>query len=184
MNLQRAGERLDRRKQPLLQAHDQQARRRLFAFGFVFQPLFPKFAVLIEQAGEFQFRGIRGKAVDGDLHDVPLREAALDFPNVFLESPNDHFITMLCRDRNAATEPLRIEDFQKRRKAVGVAVMRRGGKKQPVFKPRGQVADGPRDLRVDRILLTAGRGRVVGFIEDEQANRSETSPANPASGPA
>ena len=48
MDLQRACERFDGGKKPLLQADDQQPRRRLLAFGFVLQPFFPKFTILIE----------------------------------------------------------------------------------------------------------------------------------------
>ena len=96
-------------------------------------------------------------------------KAALDFPDVFLQSPDDHFIAVLGRHRNAATEPLRIENLQQGREAVGVAVVRRGRKEQAMLEPWSQVTDGPRDLRINRVLLAAGRSRVMGFVEDEQA---------------
>ena len=76
-------------------------------------------------------------------------------------------------DRHAAAEPLGVEDFQQGREAVGVAVVRRGGEEQPVLEPRRQVADGAGDLRVDGVLLAAGRGGVVGLVEDQQRAAAE-----------
>ena len=77
------------------------------------------------------------------------------------------------RDRDAAAEALRVEDLQQRREAVRVAVVRRGRQEQPVLEPRGQVADGAGDLRVDGVALAAGRGRVVGLVEDQQRAAAE-----------
>ena len=42
-----------------------------------------------------------------------------------------------------------------------------------MLEPRGQVAHGPGDLRVDGVPLAARGGRVVGFVEDEQRAAAE-----------
>ena len=42
-----------------------------------------------------------------------------------------------------------------------------------MLEPRGQVADGPGDLRVDGVFLAARRGGVVGFVEDQQRAGAE-----------
>ena len=49
MDSQCAGERLDRREQPLLEPDNQQPRRSLLGFGFIFKPFFSQLAVLIEE---------------------------------------------------------------------------------------------------------------------------------------
>ena len=92
-----------------------------------------------------------------------------DLADVLLE-PADHDVVeqLLALDRHAAAEPLRVEDLQQGGEAVGVAVVRRGRQEQPVLEARGQVADGPGDLRVDGVPRAAGRGGVVGLVEDEQ----------------
>ena len=53
-------------------------------------------------------------------------------------------------DRHTATEALRVEDLEQRREAVGVPVVRRRRQEQPVLEPRRQLANGLRELRVDR----------------------------------
>ena len=55
---QTARERLDRREQPLLQAHDEQAGGRLGLAGGVGVPLLTGGAVFVEQAGQFQLRRV------------------------------------------------------------------------------------------------------------------------------
>ena len=81
--------------------------------------------------------------------------------------------SIFCFDRHAAAEALRVEDLQQGGEAVGVAVVRRGREEQPVLEPRGEVADGPGDLRVDGVFLAAGRGGVVGLVEDQQRAAAE-----------
>ncbi len=100
-------------------------------------------------------------------------KAAQDLADVVLEPPDHHVVQHLLVDRHAAAEPLGIEDFQQGREAIGVAVVRRGGEEQPVLEPRRQVADGAGDLRVDGVLLAAGRGGVVGLVEDQQRAAAE-----------
>ena len=46
--------------------------------------------------------------------------------------------------------------------------MGRGRQEKPVLKPRGEVADSPRDPAVDGVAVVGGRGGVVGLVENEQ----------------
>ena len=74
---------------------------------------------------------------------------------------------------NPAAEALRVEDLQQGGEAVGVAVVRRGGEEEPVLEPRGEVADGPRDVGVDGILLAAGGRGVMRLVQDEERAAAE-----------
>ena len=53
--------------------------------------------------------------------------------------------------RDPAREALRIENLQQGGEAVGVPVVRRGGKEETVLEARRQIAHGPRDLRIDGV---------------------------------
>ena len=72
MNLETARERLDRGQKSLLQTDDEKTRRRLCAARTARKTLLAQRAVLIEQAGEHEFRGILRKPLDRDSHDLPL----------------------------------------------------------------------------------------------------------------
>ena len=141
--------------------------------GLAAEPLFAQLAVLVQQGRKPQLGGVGGQAVDVDLHDVTLGETALDLADVVLEPADHDVVEHLLLDGHAAAEALRVEDLQQGGEAVGVAVVRRGRQEQPMLEPRGQVADGPGDLRVDGVLLAAGRGGVVGLVQDEQRAAAE-----------
>ena len=148
----------------------EQRRGGLLALRLALQPLLAQLAVLVEQRGQPQLRGVGGQAVDVDLlDDCRSGKPPCDRADVLLE-PADHDVVEELRalDRHAAAEPLRVEDLQQGREAVGVAVVRRGRQEQPVLEPRGQVADGAGDLRVDGVARAAGRGGVVRLVEDQQ----------------
>ncbi len=81
--------------------------------------------------------------------------------------------SIFLRDGHASAETLRVEDLEQGGEAVGVAVVGRGREEKPVLEPRGEVADGAGDLRVDGVLLAAGRGGVVRFVEDQQRAAAE-----------
>ena len=169
MDAERAGERLDRGEQPLLEPGDEQGRGGLLAFRLALEPLLPQLPVLVEEDRQPQLGGVGRQAVEVDLPDDPLGKPAGDGPEVFLE-PADHdgFEDLLGPDGDAPAEALRVEDFQQGGEAVRVAVVGRGREEQPVLEPPGQVADGAGDLRVDGVFRAAGRGGVVGLVEDQQ----------------
>ncbi len=75
--------------------------------------------------------GGRGRqAAQVDLSDNPLGEPAGDGPEVFLEAADHHGLEdLLLADGDAAAKPLRVEDFEEGREAVGVSVVRRGREK-------------------------------------------------------
>ena len=100
-------------------------------------------------------------------------KAALDFADVVLEPANHHVVEHPFLDRHATAESLRVEDLQERGEAVGVAVVRRGRQEQAVLETRGQVANGTGDLRVDGVLLPAGRRGMVGLVQDQQRAAAE-----------
>ena len=68
----------------------------------------------------------------------------------------------------APGEPLVVEQFEQCREALGVAVVRRGGQEQLVLEVRGQQADRLGAQRVGGVLAPAGRGAVVGLVDDQQ----------------
>ena len=173
VDAQRAGEGLDGGEQPLLQPDDQETGGGLLAFRGVLEPLLAEGAVLVEQRGQREFRGVLRQAVDVDLDNVRLGKPPWMIAEVLLEPPDHDLVAVLRGDGHAAAEPLRIEDLEQRREAVGVAVVRRGRQEQPVLEPRGQVAHGPGDLRVDGVPLAARRGGVMGLVEDQQRAAAE-----------
>ncbi len=68
----------------------------------------------------------------------------------------------------AAGEPLVVEQFEQRREALGVAVVRRGRQEQLVLEVRGQQPEGLGPQRVGGVLAPTGRGAVVGLVHDQQ----------------
>src|SRR2546428_4540945 len=118
MHTERAGKGFDGGKEPLLQPGNQDAGSGLHPFRGVLQSLLTEFAVLVEQGGQLQLWGIFRQAVDVNLHNVTLREAALNVADVLLEAPDDDLIAVFRRDRDTTAEPLRVEDFEERREAI------------------------------------------------------------------
>jgi hypothetical protein len=53
--------------------------------------------------------------------------------------------------------------------------VRRSRQKEPMFKLRGQVAYGTSYVRINRVTLTARRGSVMGFIQNEKTASAERS---------
>ena len=144
---QAARECLDRREQPLLKAHDEQAGGRLGLAGGIRVPFLAGGAVIVEQARQLQLRRVRWQPVDDDRFDAPLRKATLRRTDVLLQTPHHHVIERLATAHlHAPGEPVRIEQFQQRREAVRVAVVRRGRQEQPVLETSREVADGPGEL--------------------------------------
>ena len=150
----------------MLKARDQQTGRGLLAFGLPGKALFAQRAVFVQQGRKAKFGGIGRQTGDVELDDVAFREAALDLADVVLEAANHHIVEHLFLGLDTAAESLGIEDFQQGRETVGMAVVRRGREEQAVLKPIRQLANGAGDLRVDGVFLAAGRGRVVGFVQD------------------
>src|SRR5438132_1028393 len=54
-----------------------------------------------------------------------------------------------------------------------MSVMRRGREEKPVLEAIRKAPDGFGDLRIDSVLLTAGRSGVVRFIENQERSRAE-----------
>ena len=166
-----AGERLDRRQQALLQARDQEAGRRLLALRS--RPSAAPRAARRYSSSRAERRSSGASAGRPSMSictTLPLREAR---PTIARRSSLSRRTitsssTFCALDGHAAAEPLRVEDLEQGGEAVRVAVVRRGREEQPVLEARGQVADGPGDLRVDGVVRAArGRG-VVGLVEDQQ----------------
>src|SRR5205823_4291297 len=86
---------------------------------------------------------------------------------------HDGIEQVLPLDRHAATEPERVEDFQQCREAIGVPVVRGGGKKEPMLEAWRQVTSRTSELGVDRILRTARRRDVVRLVQNQQRARPE-----------
>ena len=67
------------------------------------------------------------------------------------EAPDHHGVEVARLHRNPARKPLRVKDFEQRGKRVGVAVVRRGRKKETMLEPLGKPAHRARELAVDRV---------------------------------
>ena len=178
MDRQASRERLDRRQQPLLKAHHEQAGGRLGLAGGVGVPLLAGGAVFVEQTRQLQLGRVRRQPVDDDAFDAPLRKAALRRADVFLQTPDHHVLQRLPPAHlHTAGEPVGIEQLQQRREAVRVAAMRRGRQEEAMLEAPREVADGARELRLDAVAPAARRRRMMRLVEDEQAARPH--PAEP-----
>ena len=169
MHAQSAVERLDRAEQPFLQVRDhQQLGGALLAAGAL-EPLFPLAAVGLEKAGERKLRCGGIQAFQHHGHHLALGQFLADAAQVFLETPHQHGLEVgLVAHGHPAAEAGGVKDFQQRREAVAVAVVGRGGEEQLVLEAQGQSADGPGELGVNGNLGAAGRGCVMGLIENQQ----------------
>ena len=180
MDRQTARERLDRRQQPLLEADDEQAGCRLGLAGGVGVALLAGGAVFVEQARQLQLGRVRRQPVDDDAFDAPLRKAALRRADVLLQAPDHHVLKCLAPPHlHAAGEPVGIEQFQQRREAVRMPVVRRGRQEEPMLEARREITDGPRELRLDAVAPAARRCRVMRLVEDEQAPRPHRAEPGP-----
>ena len=174
MHPQSAGKGFDGREQPLLQVHQQQAGRGLLAAAGVTQALFAALPVLIQQPRQFQLRRVLRQAGDVDLHHLaPAKARHPGLAQILLEPPHHDLVQPALARRHASAEPLRVEQFQQGGEAVGVPVVRGGRQKQAMLEARGKIADGAGNFRVNRVAGAAGRGGVVGFVEDQQRARAE-----------
>ena len=176
MHLEGAGEGFDGGEQALLQPDDEQPGRGLGPPRGRRVPLLPGGAVLIEQLRQKDLGGVGRQVVDLHPFDIAPRESPLDFPDVLLEAAHHHLLELaLSADLHPAREPVRVEQFQQGGEAVRVAVVGRGGEEQPVFEAAAQVPDGTGELGLDPVAATAGRGSVVGFVEDQETARQQSS---------
>ncbi len=147
--------------------------RGLLAPRLVAKPRLAKRSVLVQQAGKLKFRRGGGKPLNVDLNDLANRESTLDRADVLLEPPHHDIFQHLLLGGNAAAEPLGIENLEQGGETVRMAVVRRRGEKQTVFEALGQFLHGSGGLRVDRVSLPAGWGRVVCLVQDQQCGGAE-----------
>ena len=85
-----------------------------------------------------------------------------------LHAPDHDRIELLAVGRRAAGKPLVVEQFEQRRKALWIAVVRCGREEQLVFKVRHQQAKGLGPHRVGGVAAPARRGAVVCLIDNQQ----------------
>ena len=102
------------------------------------------------------------------LFDLPKREATSNLTEITLQTTHHHIREhLLAPYRHAAAEALRIEHLEERRKAVGMAVVRRSGKEEPVLKLLGQLSHHLGEMGIDGVAAAAGWRGIVRFIENE-----------------
>ena len=145
VDLEAAGERLDRGEQPLLQADDEQPGRGLRPAASSRRSA-PRARVRYSSSrrDSTSSGASSGRPSIAIAHDVALREAALDLADVLLE-PADHHVLerLLAAHLDAAGEAVRVEQLEQRREAVRVAVVRRGREEEAVLEAAGR-GRGPR----------------------------------------
>ena len=139
----------------------------MLPFRLTAQSLFSQLTILVKQHGEPEFGRLWRKPADVDLPDDPLREPALDGTQILLETAHDDIGELLRPHRNTSAESLRVKDLQHGGEAIGVPVMGGSREEKTVLEPPGQVADGPGDLRVDRVPCPARGGGVVCLVENQ-----------------
>ena len=175
VDAQRPGKGLDGRKQALLELGDEQLEVGPLAFRKAREPVQTKRAVAVEQIGQHQFGNVLWQQLFSqggrkiDLHDISFWEPRdTDVAQVILEAAHHHRVAVFLRHPHPANEPLAVEDLKERGKAVAVAVVGGCGEEKTVLEAGSQLADGLRNLRVDRVFRAAGRCRMVGLVEDQQ----------------
>ena len=173
MDAQGPGERFHRGEQALLQAGDQKAGGRLLAFALAAQAAVREAGGIGRASRRASSGASAGRPSMSICTTLRSAKAALNLAKVVLEPADHHVVEHLLFHRHATAESLRVEDFQQSREAVGVPIVRRGGQKQPMLEPGGQVANGAGDLRIDGVFLATGRGGMVGFVQDEQRAGAE-----------
>jgi hypothetical protein len=127
------------------------------------------FAELVEFTSECKLRRVVWQVGDRDFLDPPLREPALHGADVFLETPHHSGVEVSLTNLYATDEPLWLQYFKQSREAVGMTIVRRRGKEQPVLEMARKVAHRPGKSAVDRIAPTGRRGGVMGLIEYQKA---------------
>ena len=105
--------------------------------------------------------------------DLALRKRLAEAAQIGLEPADHDRLEVFRAHLDAAREPLRIEHFEQRREAVGVAVVRRGGEEQAMLEALREIAHGARELAGDGVARTAGWRRMVRLVEDEQRAGAE-----------
>ena len=109
-----------------MQARDQEPGCGLLPLVLALHACFAEIAILVEQRHQGQFRRIFGESSDIDLNDLALWKAFdADSPNVLLQPPDYHFISVRCLNFNASTESLRIKKLKQSRETVAVTVVGR-----------------------------------------------------------
>ena len=101
----------------------------------------------------------------------PLREPGRAVPlrrQLRLQAPHHDRVELLAVGRRAAGEPLVVEQFEQRREALRVAVVRRGGQEQLVLEVRHEQPERLGPQRVGGVPAHARRGAVVRLVHDQQ----------------
>ena len=85
-----------------------------------------------------------------------------------LHPPHHHRAQLFAARRHRTGEALVIQQFQQRREALPITVMRGRRQKQLVFKVRGQSADRLGALRIRGVMTAPGRRDVMRLVHDQQ----------------
>ena len=119
--------------------------------------------------------GARGRAGPGfpalrRLAVPPVPEPAAG-PPARPEPAHHHSVQILPAPHvDAAGEAVRIEEFEQRRKAVGVPVVGGGRQEQPVLEAAAEIPHRARELRFDPVPAPMAGSRVMSLVEDQQAS--------------
>jgi hypothetical protein len=108
-----------------------------------------------------------------------LGEGDAEFTQVVLQSVDQNLIALPGQDRNAPTEPLRVEDSHQGAEAVGVAIVGSRGEEEFMLELGREFFDTSRELRGDRMGSRRGRGSVMGLVQDQQRARADKTTAQP-----
>ena len=182
VDLEAPGEGLGAREQALLEADEREAARTLLGRAELGVAGEEARELEVERIGGALFElegvaagGARGPAgaivLELDLDQNALGEALdAELAQIALEAAHhDRREVVLAAHRDAAGEADGVEQLEERAEAVGVAVVRGRAEEEAVVEAGREIADGVRDLAVDRVAAAGGRRGDVGLVEDEQA---------------
>jgi hypothetical protein len=131
--------------------------------------MFSELAVLIEECREAEFRSIGRETINIDLNDLAKgKNAKAGFAEILFQPADHDGVQMVFVHRDAAAEPLGVEDLKEGRETVRVPVVRRRREEQTMLEPRSEVTNGSRNFRVDGVLLPTGGSCVVSFVKNQK----------------
>ena len=157
----------------MLQADERQTCQAGLTWGKLFCPASERVAISCEPHRKLEFWRIWRETVDPDWLDLPEREPLTKMSEVRLQTPYHHWIQVTGPYWHPPSEPLRVQDLEKARERIGVAIVRCRRQKQPMLEAASQLAYGSGEVAVDRIALRARRGCVMSFVQDQHGLSAE-----------
>ena len=96
------------------------------------------------------------------------------FADIFLDASHHHvFERTLAPDRHSSGKTIRVKQLEQGGEAIGVAVVRGGGKEEAVLEAPSEITNCTGELRLDAVAPAARRRSVMGLVQNQQATRQQ-----------